>query len=311
MARVVFFGTPDYAIPALEALLAQHTVVAVVTQPDRLAGRGRRTLVKPPVKVVAEAHGAPVYQPGRLSRDAETLAALQAAQADLFVLAAYGQILRPNVLAIPPQGVIGLHASLLPRWRGAAPVAAAIRTGDAETGVTLMLTEAGLDTGPVLARRATPIRERDTMASLTERLAVLAAELLIERLPAWLRGEITPVPQDDAQATYAPEVAKAEGAIDWRASAVAIDRHIRAMTPWPGAYTHLDRERIAILAARPLPEGRHGGLPGCIVAVDEGLAVVTGEGLLLLEQMQPAGKKPMAPDAFARGRPDAIGAVLG
>ncbi len=311
MARIVFLGTPGYGVPALEALLAHHEVAAVVTQPDRLAGRGRRRLVKPPVKELAEARGVPVYQPRRLSRDTETLAALAAAEADAFVLAAYGQILRPNVLAIPPHGVIGLHASLLPRWRGAAPVAAAIRAGDAETGVSLMLTEEGLDTGPTLARRAIPIHDDDTTATLTDRLAALAAELLLEHLPAWLRGEIAPVPQDDARATYAPEVAKADGLIDWGASARSIDRHIRAMTPWPGAYTHWRGERIAILAGRPLPDASHEGPPGLIVQSGEGLAVVTGEGLLALERVQPAGKRPMDPHAFALGRPDCVGSVLG
>jgi methionyl-tRNA formyltransferase len=311
MARVVFLGTPSYAVPPLEALLAHHTVVAVVTQPDRWAGRGRRTLVESPVKQVAQTHGVPVYQPRRLSRDVQALAALEAAEADVFVLAAYGQILRTNVLAMPPHGVIGLHASLLPRWRGAAPVAAAIRAGDAETGVTLMLTEAGLDTGPILASRAIPIRPDDTTATLTERLAHLAAELLIERLPAWLRGEIIPTPQDDAQATYAPEIAKAEGVIDWSANATAIDRHIRAMSPWPGAFTHLHGERIAILQARPLAaDAPPDAPPGTIVKAEEGLAVVTGQGLLLLEQIQPAGKRPMSPDAYVCGHPDCVGVVL-
>ena len=311
MARVVFLGTPDYGVPALEALIAQHTVVAVVTQPDRYTGRGRRTLVKPPIKVVAEAHGTAVYQPERLSRHTQTLAALHDAEADLFVLAAYGQILRTNVLEIPPHGVIGLHASLLPRWRGAAPVAAAIRAGDRETGVTLMLTEEGLDTGPILAQSAIPIRKDDTRATLTARLAVLASELLIAHLPAWLASEITPIPQDDALATYAPQIDKAEGLIDWTMSADAIDRHIRAMTPWPGAHTLWRGERLRILQARPLADQSANLLPGSITVLEEGLAVGTGEGLLLLEMVQPPGKKPMDTDAFVCGRPDCVGDQLG
>ncbi len=309
MARIVFLGTPSYAVPALEALLAHHTVVGVVTQPDRWAGRGRRTPVQSPVKQLATSHGVPVWQPQRLSRDREILAALRAAGADVFVLAAYGQILHPEVLEIPPHGVIGLHASLLPRWRGAAPVPAAIRAGDAETGVTLMLTQAGLDTGPILAQRAIPIRDDDTTASLTERLAHLAADLLIEQLPAWLRGEIIPTPQDDALATYAPQIAKADGLIHWDASARALDRHIRAMSPWPGAFTYLRGERIAILRTRPLDQVT-AAPPGRIIKVEEGLAVSTGEGLLLLEEIQPAGKRPMAPDAYVCGHPDCIGAVF-
>ncbi len=311
MARVVFLGTPDYGVPALEALIAQHTVVAVVTQPDRYTGRGRRTLVKPPVKVVAEEQGIAVYQPERLSRHTETLAALHATDADVFILAAYGQILRANVLEIPPHGVIGLHASLLPRWRGAAPVAAAIRADDTQTGVTLMLTEEGLDTGPILAQVAVPIRGDDTRATLTARLAELAAELLVAHLPAWLASEITPTPQDDALATYAPQITKAEGLIEWTMSARAIDRHIRAMTPWPGSYTLWRGQRLRILKAQPLSEHAHSLLPGSITVLEEGLAVATGQGLLLLELIQPPGKKPMDPDAFVCGRPDCVGDLLG
>lgn len=310
MARVMFLGTPAYAVPALEALIAHHTVVAVVTQPDRRTGRGRGTLSAPPVKVVAQAHGLPVYQPERLSRDPATLAALEAARPDVGVLAAYGQILRPRALSIPRHGIVGLHASLLPRWRGAAPVVAAIRAGDAETGVTLMLTEAGLDTGPLIAQRAIPVRDDDTTGSVTERLAALAAGLLIEALPAWLRGEIEPTPQDDAQATSAPEIRKEDGQVDWSASAAAIDRHIRAMTPWPGAFTNWRGERLGVLAARPLQEQTPDQPPGRVLQTDEGLAVATGEGVLLLEMVQPAGKRPMPPDAFICGRPDCVGALL-
>jgi methionyl-tRNA formyltransferase len=311
MARVVFLGTPDYGVPALHALVDHHSVVAVVTQPDRYTGRGRRTLVKPPVKVVAEAHGIPVHQPEQLSRHTETLAALQAARADVFVLAAFGQILRPNVLDIPPHGVIGLHASLLPRWRGAAPVAAAIRAGDTQTGVTRMLTEAGLDTGPILAQSAIPIHDDDTTETLTARLAEVAADLLIAKLPAWLASEIVPIPQDDTLATYAPQISKEEGLIDWTMSAHAIDRHIRAMTPWPGAYALWRGERLRIVQARPRPDGAANLIPGSITIVDEGLAVGTGDGLLLLELIQPPGKRPMVPDAFVCGRPDCVGDVLG
>lgn len=312
MARVVFLGTPEYAVPALTALISHHQVLAVITQPDRYAGRGRRQRQAPPAKAAAERHGIPVLQPARLSRDHEMLARLRAVAADVFVLAAYGQILRPSVLEIPPHGVLGLHASLLPRWRGAAPVAAAIRAGDEETGVSVMLTEAGLDTGPVIAQRAIAINPRDTRASLTARLAELAAELLIETLPAWLRGELEPQPQDDSLATYAAEIVKSEGALDWSRSAEVIDRHIRAMTPWPGAFTAWDRQRIKILSARPLPSTASGGqTPGTVIELEEGIGVIAGEGIVLLDELQPPGKRPMSAAAFVRGRQDIIGKRLG
>ncbi|MGI6367160.1 MAG: methionyl-tRNA formyltransferase [Anaerolineae bacterium] len=311
MARLVFLGTPEYAVPSLEACLAEHEVLAVITQPDRLGGRGRRQLMAPPVKAVALEHGVPVLQPQRLGRDAATLAFLQEAHCDLFVLAAYGQILRPQVLALARRGVLGVHASLLPRWRGAAPVAAAIAAGDCQTGVSIMLTEAGLDTGPVLATQVVAIAPDDTTGTLTARLARAGAQLLSTTLPRWLNEEIVPSPQDPTLATYAPEILKAQGRIDWTLPAAALERHIRAMSPWPGAYTNtpagvrlaIQRARVAAAAAETTP--------GCVLSLDGQLAVTTGQGLLLLDQVQPAGRPLMSGSAFLRGQQQLIGTLLG
>jgi len=310
VAKIVFLGTPEYAVPALMVLIERYQVVAVVTQPDRPAGRGRRRLRTSAVKDVAVAYGLEVFQPHNLRRDRAVVERLRELEADVFVLAAYGQILRREVLEIPPYGVLGLHASLLPRWRGAAPVAAAILHGDAQTGVTVMFTDEGMDTGPIIAQRAVPVRETDTRATLTARLADLAAELLLDTLPAWLAGDITPRPQDEAAATYAPPLDKAQGRIDWTQPADAIDRKIRAFTPWPGAYTTLEGRRLIILGARPVT--RHdGAAPGCVLPWDGAAAVATGAGVLVLDRVQPAGRRAMDVAAFVRGRPGFVGSILG
>ena len=302
MAKVVFFGTPEYALPTLRALLACHQVLAVVTQPDRYAGRGRHSLVAPPVKELAAAQGVPVWQPERLRRDRATLVALRELGADVFVLAAYGQILRPEVLAMAPHGVVGLHASLLPNYRGAAPIAWAIWRGEAETGVTLMLTDAGMDTGPIIAQQALPIAPDDTTETLTARLAELAAEFLIATLPAWLAGLITPRPQDDALATLAPPITREQGRIVWAESAVAIDRQMRACTPWPGTYATYQGAPLKIISAHPADAPAPSASVGTLVGVGRDVAVVTGDGLLVLGTVQPAGKRPMAAADWARGQ---------
>lgn len=315
MARIVFLGTPRYGVPALEALVAHHEVLAVVTQPDRPAGRGRH-LAAPPVKEAALAHGIDVLQPRSLRRDREAVARLRELGAEVFVLAAFGQILRADVLDIPPHGVIGLHASLLPRWRGAAPVAAAILHGDRETGLTLMRTDEGMDTGDIIAQRAVPIAADDTRESLTEKLSRVAADLLIETLPDWLAGRIVPRPQDDAAATYAPQLEKAQGEIDWSRPAEAIDRQIRAYTPWPGAFTTYRGRQLRVWRACPVARGTDAPpgdarAPGAVVEHSDGPAVATGRGLLLLERVQLAGRRAMAAQEFARGQQGLVGSVLG
>jgi methionyl-tRNA formyltransferase len=311
MARVVFLGTPEFGVPVLEALIAAHEVVAVVTQPDRSGGRGRRELLAPPVKQVAERHGLDVLQPASLRRDKATVAALRALAPDVLVLAAYGQILRQDVLSLAPGGCVGVHASLLPRYRGAAPITAAILHGEAETGITLMLTDAGMDTGPMLARRALPILPDDTTASLTTRLAHLGAEMIVELLPEWLAGRITPTPQDETLATYAPQITKEDGRMDWTLPAVVLDRQVRAYTPWPGTATTLAGSDLKVLSAHLGTAKAPNVAPGTVLLAEGEIAVATGDGLLALDLVQLAGKKPATARDFARGRRDFIGAVLG
>lgn len=310
MAKIVLMATPQFGVPILEALTRLHRVVAVMTQPDRVAGRGRSRRRASPVKVAAESSGVAVLQPVRLRRNKEVLQALRALGADLFVVAAFGQIIPAEMLAIPPHGCIGVHASLLPKLRGAAPIAAAILRGNEETGVTLMLTDAGIDTGPIIAQRRLTIAPRDTTETLSRKLSHLGAELLMETLPGWLAGDIEPRPQDDTQATYAPMIAKSDGAIDWTRAAVEIDLMIRAFTPWPGAYTAYRGKILKILKAHPLPSERVGKAPGTVIESEGEIAVVTGDGLLILQRVQLAGKKAMDANAFARGQRGWVGSVL-
>ncbi len=297
-------GTPAFAVPALEALLnsRQHTLAGVVTQPDRPAGRGRQ-LVEPPVKAVARQAGVAVIQPARL-RDPEALAQLQAWAPDVIVVAAFGQILKPTVLDLPPHGCVNLHASLLPRHRGAAPVAAAILAGDLETGVTLMRMDAGLDTGPIIAQQREPIRPDDTTASLAERLSQVGARLLVQALPAYLAGRLTPLPQDEAHATYAPQLKKDDGRLDFTRAAIELERRIRAFTPWPGAFALWPGPAgapapLKILRAAVLDQTL--GAPGEVAATPHGPAVACGQGALLLLEVQPPGKRSMPAADFARG----------
>jgi methionyl-tRNA formyltransferase len=300
-------GTPDFAVPTLRALIAHHEVVGVVTQPDRPAGR-KNVLTPPPVKGMALEHGIEVFQPEKLRR-AEAIAVLRRwPDIDAYVVAAFGQILPQVVLDIPRLASINVHASLLPRWRGAAPIQAAIRAGDAETGITIMKMDAGLDTGPMLRARAIPIAADETGASLHDRLAALGADLLIPTLADFFSGLIVPQPQDDTLATLAPRIAKDEGRIDWTRPAVEIERLVRAFTPWPGTFTDFNGATLKILRGT-VAEGS--GQPGQVVRADDCLAVATGVGLYVLESVQLAGKNPADAGDFARGYPEFIGAVLG
>lgn len=307
MANIVFMGTPHFAVPSLRALLAAHRVVGVVTQPDKPAGRGQQ-MTASPVKQTALQAGVPVIQPRRL-REPEAMAQLRAWQPDLVVVAAFGQILKPEALELPPYGCINVHASLLPRWRGAAPVAAAIRAGDAETGVTLMRMDAGLDTGPILAQVATPILPTDTTGALTARLAELGADLLLHSLPAYLAGQLTARPQDDAQATYAPQLDKAAGALNFAHNAAVVERHLRACHPWPGAFTLWRGQPLKILRAEVIAR-RIPAEPGAVLFTPAGPAVACAEGALLLHEVQPAGKRPMLARDFARGARSFVGTSL-
>ncbi len=315
--RALFFGTPDFAVPCLDALAAIMDVVTVVTQPDRPRGRGLE-LAPPPVKVRAEALGVPVIQPVKV-RTPEFAASLRALDADVAVVVAYGRILPRAVLEAPRLGCVNVHASLLPRWRGAAPIQWAIARGDAETGVCLMQMDEGLDTGPVLARRATPIGPDETAGELAPRLAALGAELLREALPRHLAGALVPVPQDDVRHTLAPILEKAHGAIDWAQRAQAVHDLVRGMSPWPGAFTRtpaggsLKVHATRVVALPGMMGEGAAAVPGTVLSADRagGLVVACGSGAAALVEVQPEGKRRMSAADYLAGRPLACGDVLG
>lgn len=310
MARVVFMGTPRYAIPSLEALHVHHEVVLVVTQPDRPRGRGRQ-VTPSPVKAFAVEHHLPLWQPETL-RSTEAAQRLREARGDVYVTAAIGLILTAEVLALAPHGCVNVHASLLPRWRGAAPVSAAILHGDTETGVTLMLTDVGLDTGPIIAQVSCRIRPDDTSATLTPRLANMGADLLIETLPRLIAGQVVPLPQPKDGVTYAPRLKKADGRVEWQQPAAHIERMVRAFTPWPGTHTTFRGQALRIVRARTAPHWQGKEPPGRVLALPDGCAAVaTGRGALVLDEVQLAGRKAMAFDAFCRGCQDFVGSTLG
>lgn len=309
--RVIFMGTPEFAVPSLEHLvLDQYQVAAVYTQPDKPAGRGR-TLVSSPVKRAALARELPVAQPVGFKK-AEAVAQLADLHPDVIVVAAFGQILPQAVLDIPAYGCVNIHPSLLPRFRGVSPVTAAILAGDEFTGVSIMLLDKGVDTGPVLTRAQIPISSLDTTGSLTAKLSLIAAHLLLEVLPRWVRGEITPRPQDEAGATYSGLLSKGEGEIDWRLSAIDIWRRVRAFQPWPGCYTRWQGRQLKIIEAVSL-SGERGLEVGQAVALNkEGAAVGvgTGDGVLGILRVQLEGKRVMSAAEFLRGQRQLIGAIL-
>jgi len=309
--RIVFMGTPEFAVPSLEHLvLNQYQVVAVYTQPDKVAGRGR-SLVISPVKRAAINWRLPVVQPVSF-KEAVVVAQLADFHPDVIVVAAFGQILPQSVLDIPPNRCINIHPSLLPKFRGASPVAAAILAGSEFTGVSIMLMERGLDTGPVLARVQIPISAQDTTGSLTAKLSLIAAQLLLEVLSFWLRGELTPQPQNEAEATYSSVLAKEDGEIDWHLSAVDIWRRVRAFQPWPGCYTKWQERQLKIIEAVPLPGERTGNVGQVVALNKEGavLGVNTGGGILGVLRVQLEGRRTMSAAEFLRGQRQLIGAIL-
>jgi len=313
--RIVFMGTPEFAVPPLEYLIVnQYQVVAVYAQPDRPAGRGRAR-VSPPVKRAALAWELPVVQPPSL-KEAEVVEQLTRSHPDVIVVAAFGQILPRPVLAIPRFGCINVHPSLLPRFRGASPVASAILAGDEFTGVSIILMDEGLDTGPILARAQIPISPQDTTGSLTTKLSLLGARLLLEVLSYWLRGQLTPQPQNEAEATYCTEITKEEGEIDWHLPAIDIWRRVRAFHPWPGCYTIWRGKRLKIIEAVPLTEERtfEAGQVVALTTVPEGSAaafgVCAGDRVLGVSRVQLEGKQAMSAAEFLRGQREFIGAVL-
>lgn len=299
-------GTPDFAVPSLKKLIETQEVVGVVTQPDRPAGRGRQ--LKPsPVKVAALSANIPIYQPPSL-RKRTSAQPLHDWNPDLIIVAAFGQILRNHVLNLPRFGCLNVHASLLPRWRGASPIQHAILEGDAETGVSLMHMDRGLDTGAVYVMEKIPLAPNETAATLHDKLAELGADMVERHLDNILSGKLTATPQDDTLSTYAPMISKADGQLDWTESAVQLDRRIRAMSPWPGAYTSWQGKMLKVLQASPV-EGVSGE-PGRVISHNNQVVVATPAGGIALHRIQLAGKRSAEIDDFVRGRQNFIDSTL-
>lgn len=298
--NIVFAGTPAFAVPSLRALAAAgHVLAAVYTQPDRPAGRGRRT-TEGAVKRAALELRLPVQQPSKMTE--QTAAELRQLAPDVMVVVAYGLILPEAVLQVPRHGCINVHASLLPRWRGAAPIVRAIEAGDPITGITIMQVDAGLDTGDILAQRETPISEDDTAQALHDRLAELGAELLVQTLNAIATGTIAPLPQDHAAACYATKIHKSEALLDWAEPAQVLHRRIRAFNPWPVAYTHFRGRVLRIWEVGPVGQPTQEAPPGTLVVVDRSeIHVSTGAGTLPIRRLQLEGGKPLDVQAFVNG----------
>ncbi|HEB57372.1 MAG TPA: methionyl-tRNA formyltransferase [Gammaproteobacteria bacterium] len=320
--RLIFAGTPAFAASSLQALLdAGHRIIAVYTQPDRPAGRGRK-LQASPVKILAQAQQIPVYQPENFSANSD-IETLQQLDADLMVVTAYGLLLPPAVLTAPRLGCINVHASLLPRWRGAAPIQRAILAGDEETGITIMQMNEGLDTGDILLKQACPIENSDTSGSLHDRLAHLGGQALQQALEKLQQGELSPQHQDNSLSTYARKLHKQEAMLDWQEDAQALARRVRAFNPWPVAQTRIEDQILRIWAAEPVndePANAESSAepgsaePGTVLACNKaGIDIATGKGRLRLKQLQPAGKKAMDAPAFLNGYADLlpVGARLG
>lgn len=299
--RIIFAGTPDFAARHLDALLTSgHQIVGVFTQPDRPAGRGKK-LMPGPVKVLAETHGLPVFQPASL-RPEENQKLVADLNADVMVVVAYGLILPKAVLDMPRQGCVNVHGSLLPRWRGAAPIQRALWAGDAETGVTIMKMDVGLDTGDMLYKLACPITAEDTSATLYDKLADLGPQGLIETLQQLADNTATPEVQDEAQVTYAEKLSKEEARIDWSLSAAQLERCIRAFNPWPMSWLMIDEQPVKVWKASVI-NGNASAERGTIIdASKNGIQVTTGEGILNLESLQPAGKKAMSAQDLLNSR---------
>jgi len=302
--RIVFFGTPEFAVASLNALLREHfTLAGVVTQPDKPQGRSRSTLVPPAVKLAALDAGLPILQPALPVGDL-FLASLRRLEADLGVVVAYGHILRREVLDAPARGMINVHASLLPRFRGAAPIQHAILAGDRETGISIMRMEEGLDSGPVLHRVSTPIADGETGGTLTTRLAALGASALVEALALLSARAERPEPQDACAATYAPKISRETARLDWTRDAASLERQVRAFDPVPGAWTSLDGAPVKLFGGMPAVGG---GEPGAVLTASDRLVVAGGTGAIAVSEVQPAGRNRLTVEEWVRGRGIAAG----
>ena len=308
--KVIYMGTPDFAVPPLEAMIrAGYDIRLVVTQPDRPKGRGKKTQPTP-VKELAERNGIRVLQPARIKENEEFLGELREADPDIIIVAAYGKILPKAILDLPRLGCVNIHASLLPRFRGAAPIQRCIIEGDEKTGVTLMYMAEGMDTGDMIARSETEV-SRKNAGELTKELSVLGAELLLEYLPRIAAGEVNAEKQDDRLATYAPMVEKSEGKLDFSGDAYALERMIRGLSPSPGTFTDYRGQRMKVRKAEVQEIGAH-ETPGTVLSADEhGIAVACGSHILLITELQMPGKKPMEVADFLRGNAVTPGEILG
>jgi methionyl-tRNA formyltransferase len=305
--RIVFFGTPSFAVPSLQALLhGRFTIAGVVTQPDKPQGRSRSELIPPPVKLAAQAAGIPVLQPVRPVGDVFT-ASLRRLEPDLGIVVAYGHILRPGLLSLPPKGMINVHASLLPRHRGAAPVQQAILAGDSQSGITIMQMEEGLDSGPILHQVTTPIAPGETAGSLANRLADMGAAALVEALSLYSGGLARPQPQDHSRATYAPKLDREVAHLVWDREASALVRQIRAFDPAPGAWANLNAGTLKLFGATEAPGS---GEPGTVLEAGDQLVIAAGSGAVAISEVQPAGKTRLPVGAWVRGRGISVGQRL-
>jgi methionyl-tRNA formyltransferase len=298
--RIIFMGSPDFAVPSLSSVAEHFDIVGVFTQPDRPSGRGRK-LKHSNVKARSVELGLPIFQPASLKGE-EAEKTVRELEPSLVVVAAYGHILSQAILDIPTVGSINVHASLLPRWRGAAPVQAAILHGDAETGITLMLIDAGLDTGPILSQRSITIQSDDTARTLTKKLALLGAEMLPETITRFIASEIQPTPQDDEIATYAHMLKKRDGILNFKEPAASLERQVRAYEPWPTSYFLWDDLRIVVRKAHVSMQ-KASLTPGQTTAINDFPGVVTSDGTLVLDIVQPAGKRALGGADFLRGAP--------
>lgn len=326
MLRIIYMGTPDFAVPALEALVRGsapgvilpkgYEIATVISRPDKPSGRNQE-IVASPIKQAALAHNLPVWQPGSFKKR-ENQEVLAAYQADLFIVAAFGQILPQAVLDLPRYGTLNIHASLLPNYRGSSPITEAILQGEKETGITIMLIDAGIDTGSMLLQRSLPITEDETTASLSPKLAGLGASALLEVLPQWVSSQLTPQPQDHSLASHTQMLKKADGRIDWSQPAEILARKIRAYIPWPNAYTTWHGKQLTLLAARPLPHDTDLEQPGHVSLETielagkphKALRIATGQGSLLVETVKLEGKKALSAEEFVRGHMHIVGETL-